>query len=49
MSPYAEYVNENCWGSGEDIIPLSEEKAKEWAEKHLEVDEYEEIFGEVEE
>ncbi len=31
----------------QEIIPLSEEDAKEWAEKSLTVDEYEEAFGEV--
>lgn len=35
--------------SGEDITPLTENEAKEWAEKHLTADEYENIFGEVEE
>lgn len=48
MSRYAErYVD--GWGWGEKIIPLSFEKARDWAEKHLEADEYEEIFGPVEE
>ncbi|MCT4606211.1 MAG: hypothetical protein N4A64_08940 [Marinisporobacter sp.] len=31
------------------IIPLSTLEAKEWAEKHLHVDDYIELFGEVEE
>ena len=31
------------------IIPLSLESAKKWAEEHLEADEYEKIFGIVEE
>lgn len=31
------------------IIPLSIEEAKEWAEENLSGDEYEYIFGEVEE
>lgn len=29
------------------IAPLSFDKAREWAEKHLDADRYEEIFGEV--
>ncbi|MGN0362950.1 MAG: hypothetical protein ACI4ET_08945 [Bilifractor sp.] len=48
MSSYAEsYDNETSGGN--EIIPLSEGEAKEWAEKHLDGDEYEDIFGEVEE
>lgn len=35
--------------SGEQIIPLAEEEACMWAEEHLTGDQYEEIFGEVEE
>lgn len=49
MSPYAEYVEGGGYTHGEDIVPLDEAKAREWAEKHLEVEEYESIFGEVEE
>lgn len=35
--------------NGKDIVPLTVDSAKKWAEKHLEVDEYEDIFGEVSE
>jgi len=35
------------YAGGEKIIPLSEEKAREWAEDRLDGDEYEAIFGEV--
>ena len=40
-----------CGGStgGSRIIPLTEEGAKNWAMDHLECDEYEALFGEVEE
>lgn len=48
MSRYCEYIGD-CQTSGEKIIPMTVEEAKEWAEKHLTADEYEEIFGEVEE
>lgn len=34
---------------GSRIIPLTEEDVKEWAMEHLECDEYEALFGEVEE
>lgn len=48
-SKYAETVGQNQWTGGEKIIPLSFDKARNWAEKHLGGDEYEEIFGPVEE
>ena len=34
---------------GEKIMPLTEAEAREWAEEHLDADEYEAIFGECEE
>lgn len=46
---YAKPCGNNAWQSGERIYPITIEKAKEWAERHLDADEYEEIFGEVEE
>lgn len=46
-SKYAEAIEQNCWGSGEKIIPLSYEEAQEWAEKYLDADEYEKIFGKI--
>ena len=49
LSPYATSCGNNSWGSGKEIIPLTEAKAKTWAEKHLNADEYEAIFGECEE
>ena len=39
--------NWHCAGSA--IIPIDEERAKQWAEQNLKADEYEKIFGEVEE
>lgn len=47
MSRYAKSCGQNEWSGGEEIIPLSYEAAQKWAEKHLDGDEYEEIFGEV--
>ena len=46
-SPYARQVETNTWSSGEKILPLTEKEAKEWAEDHLDGDEYETIFGAV--
>lgn len=46
-SKYAKSCGENSWSGGEEILPLTEDEAKKWAEGHLEADEYEQIFGEV--
>lgn len=48
MTNYAKYCGD-CRACGEDILPMTEEQAKMWAERHLDGDEYEAIFGEVEE
>ena len=39
----------NMRGFGHKITPLSEKQAKEWAETHLDAEEYITLFGEVEE
>lgn len=46
---YAERIGENNSRLGSNIILLVEDEAKKWAEERLAVDEYEKIFGEVEE
>lgn len=46
MSKYAESTSQNSWSGGEMIIPLTMEKAREWAEEHLDAEGYAEIFGE---
>ncbi len=48
-SQYGVQVSQNSWGGGENIIPYTEDEAKRWCENHLSVEEYEAIFGEVEE
>ena len=48
-SAYAEHVASGGWTSGETIVPLTIDEAKEWAEDNLSADDYEKIFGEVEE
>ena len=48
-SKYKASHGENRWAGGEKITPFSLKEAMEWAENHLEADEYEKIFGEVNE
>lgn len=47
MSHYAKACDIGGWTGGEKIVPVSRFDAQEWAEKHLEVSEYESIFGEI--
>lgn len=49
MSKYSESTGQNSWSGGEAIIPLTLQEAQSWGEKHLEADEYEEVFGRIEE
>ena len=44
---YGEFVDGpgGGWTSGCKIIPISVDAAREWAENHLSVDEYADIFG----
>ena len=48
-SKYAESIGQNEWSGGSKLIPLSFDKAKKWAEDHLDADTYESAFGEIEE
>lgn len=47
LSQYRESCGNNTWGYGEEITPLSEQEAMQWAEKHLSVNKYIALFGEV--
>lgn len=38
-------VTGSGWDGGRKIIPLTYEKAREWAEEHLSTDDYASIFG----
>jgi hypothetical protein len=49
MTKYAVAEGSNSWRGGSRIMPLSFQEAREWAEKHLDGDEYEAIFGAVSE
>lgn len=44
---YAVADGQNSWCGGGRIMPLAYDAAREWAEGHLDVDEYEAEFGEV--
>jgi hypothetical protein len=48
-SPYARRCGQNGWSDGWTIAPITEQQAREWAERNLAADEYIEIFGEPEE
>ena len=48
-SIYCTWIDSHNRTSGDRIIPMTFEEARRWAEEHLEAEEYEEIFGEVEE
>jgi len=47
MSRYAEAQGQNSWSGGSRIMPMTFTEAREWAEEHLDGDEYEAIFGAV--
>jgi len=44
---YARQVEQNCWTGGEGITPLTRQEAFEWAQEHLDPDEYEEYFRDL--
>lgn len=48
-SKYSRQIEQNSWSGGKEITPLTREEAQEWAEKYLDADEYEEVFGRIEE
>ena len=48
-SIYSRRTGSNEWSGGEEIRPLSLREAQEWAEEHLDADEYEQVFGKIEE
>ncbi len=48
-SKYAESAGLNSWTGGERIMPMSYTEAQKWAEEHLNGEDYEKIFGDVEE
>lgn len=49
MSKYSQKIGQNEWSGGQEIQPLTLQEAQEWAEEHLDADEYEQVFGVVKE
>lgn len=45
MTKYAVPVEQNNWSGGARIAPLDINAARQWAETHLDADDYESIFG----
>ena len=48
-SRYGQKTGQNEWSGGKEIRPLSLKEAQEWAEKYLDADKYEKVFGRIEE
>lgn len=48
-SEFAEQIDCNTWCGGEKMFVVTEDTAREFAEKYATVDQYEEVFGEVQE
>lgn len=46
---YAKFSGDNRWSGGAQIIPLTWDSARQWAEEHLDPDAYEDMFGVVSE
>ncbi len=47
MTRYAKSLGDGSYGYGQSITPVSEEKAREWAENHLDGDSVDRIFGAI--
>lgn len=46
-SKYSKSIGCNEWSGMKEIIPMAYKEAREWAEKHLDPEEYEAEFGDV--
>ena len=44
LSKYASHSGMNNSGWGEEIIPMTAEDAKEWAEKHMDAEDFDKVF-----
>lgn len=43
-SKYREEISMNTWSGGEQIIPLTDDEARKWAETNLDGEDYEKLF-----
>lgn len=48
-SKYGRQIEQNAWSGGEKIIPLTLKEAQKWGEEYMNADEYEQVFGKIEE
>lgn len=46
---YRAWMDNSKWVGGYRITPITEKDARQWVEEHLDADDYERIFGKVEE
>lgn len=46
---YREWIDNSSWRGGQRIVPITEQEARDWVEEHFDADEYERIFGKVDE
>ena len=49
LSRYGRHGRVGGWCEGEKIIPITEDEAREWMERHCDAEEYIAAFGEPEE
>lgn len=47
MTCYREQISQNEWSGGEQIIPMTYDEAASWAERHMDADAYQQVFGEI--
>lgn len=46
---YREWIDSNSWSGGQKVTPLTEAEARTWVEERFDADQYEQIFGKVDE
>lgn len=47
MTCYCEHTGPNYVSGGEQIIPMTYDEAADWAERHMDADAYQAVFGEI--
>lgn len=46
-SRYVRYIDDHNWTGDEQIIPMTYDEAADWAERHMDADAYQQVFGEI--